>query len=49
MVILQVGRNPVGTVAELNRQLGTYRKGDVVMLLVRSGSSNAFVTVKLGD
>ena len=49
MGVLQVGRNPVGTVAELNRQLGTYRKGDVVMLLVRSGSSNAFVTVKLGD
>ena len=32
-----------------NTILNVLEKGDVVMLLVRSGSSNAFVTVKLGD
>ena len=49
MVILQVGRNKVGSVAELNRQLGGYKKDDVVMLLVRAGGSNAFVAVKAGQ
>ena len=49
MVILQVGRNKVGSVAELNRQLAGYKKDDVVMLLVRAGGSNAFVAVKAGQ
>ncbi|MGV8960702.1 MAG: DegQ family serine endoprotease [Stenotrophomonas sp.] len=49
MVVLQVGRTPVGSVAALNRQLAAYRKGDVVMLLVRSGGNSAFVAVKAGD
>ncbi len=48
MVILQVGRTPVGSVAALNRQLGAYSKGEVVMLLVRSGGNSAFVAVKAG-
>ncbi|MCL7713234.1 DegQ family serine endoprotease [Stenotrophomonas mori] len=46
MVILQVGRAPVGTVAALNRELAGYKKGDVVMLLVRAGGNSAFVAVK---
>jgi serine protease Do len=49
VVILQVGRTPVGSVAALNRQLAAYKKGDVVMLLARSGGANAFVAVKAGD
>ena len=49
MVILQVGRTPVSSVAALNRALGGYKKGDVVMLLVRSGTSSAFVAVKAGE
>lgn len=49
MVILQVGRTPVGSVEALNRALAGYRKGDVVMLLVRSGGNSAFVAVKTGD
>ncbi len=48
MVVLQVGRAPVGSVAALNRELANYKKGDVVMLLVRSGGSNAFVAVRAG-
>lgn len=48
MVILQVGRTSVGNVASLNRALGGYSKGDVVMLLVRSGGNSAFVAVKAG-
>ncbi len=48
MVILQVGRTPVGNVAALNKQLAGYAKGDVVMLLVRSGGNSAFVAVKAG-
>ncbi|WP_305806275.1 DegQ family serine endoprotease [Stenotrophomonas sp. YIM B06876] len=49
MVVLQVGRTPVGSVSALNRQLAAYGKGDVVMLLVRSGGNSAFVAVKAGD
>ena len=49
MVILQVGRTPVGSVAALNKALGGYKKGDVVMLLVRAGGSRAFVAVKTGQ
>jgi len=48
MVVVQVGRTPVGSVAALNRELGNYRKGDVVMLLVRSGGSSAFIAVRAG-
>jgi len=49
MVVLQVGRTPVGSVAALNRELANYRKGDVVMLLVRAGGNSAFVAVRAGD
>lgn len=48
MVILQVGRAPVGSVAALNKQLSGYSKGDVVMLLVRANGNSAFVAVKTG-
>ena len=50
MVILQVGRSPVGSVDALNRALSSYKKGDVVMLLVRASNGNsAFVAVKAGQ
>ena len=49
MVILQVGRNKVGSVAELNRQLAGFGKDDVVMLLVRAGGATSFVAVKAGQ
>ena len=49
MVILQVGRTAVGSVEALNRALAGYKKGDVVMLLVRSGGNSAFVAVKTGS
>jgi len=50
MVILQVGRTPVGSVESLNRALSSYKKDDVVMLLVRTGNGNsAFVAVKAGQ
>ncbi len=48
MVVLQVGRAPVGSVAALNRELAGYRKGDVVMLLVRAGGNSAFFAVRAG-
>ncbi|MDR1074868.1 MAG: Do family serine endopeptidase [Xanthomonadaceae bacterium] len=48
-VILQVGRTPVGSVAELNQQLRGASKGDVVMLLVRYRGNNGFVAIKTGD
>ncbi len=48
MVVLQVGRTPVGSMEALNRALSGYKKGDVVMLLVRSGANSAFVAVKTG-
>lgn len=49
MVVLQVGRTAVGSVAALNRELAGYKKGDVVMLLVRSGGNSAFVAVRAGE
>jgi serine protease Do len=49
MVILQVGRTQVGSVAALNKALAGYKKGDVVMLLVRAGGNSAFVAVKTGQ
>ena len=49
MVILQAGRTAVGSVDALNRALAGYNKGDVVMLLVRSGGNSAFVAVKTGS
>ncbi|HCV95987.1 MAG TPA: peptidase S1, partial [Stenotrophomonas sp.] len=49
MVIMQVGRTPVGSVAALDRALAPYKKGDVIMLLVRTSAGNsAFVAVKAG-
>jgi len=48
-VIMQVGRVPVGSAEALNRALSSYRKGDVVMLLVRSGGTSAFVAVKTSE
>lgn len=49
MVVLQVRNAKVGSVAALNRELASYKKGDVVMLLVRAGANSAFVPVKAGD
>lgn len=49
MVVLRVGNTPVGSVDALNRALSGYKKGDVVLLLVRASSGNsAFVAVKAG-
>jgi len=49
MVVLQVGRTPVGSVAALDKALATYKKGDVVMLLVRATGNSAFVAIKAGQ
>ena len=50
MVVLRVGNTPVGSVDALNRALSGYKKGDVVLLLVRASSGNsAFVAVKAGQ
>ncbi|PPU93521.1 DegQ family serine endoprotease [Xanthomonas albilineans] len=48
MVILQVGRVPVGSVAALNQQLSGYKKGDVVMLLISYRNTTSFVAVRAG-
>jgi serine protease Do len=48
LAILRVGRTPVGSVAELNRALASYKKGDVVMLLVSSGKATSYVAIKAG-
>ncbi|MNN64388.1 hypothetical protein D3C81_1798270 [compost metagenome] len=49
VVVVQVGRTPVGSVAALNRELAGVKKGDVVMLLVRSGANSAFVALRAGE
>ena len=49
LVILQVGRKPVGSAAELNQALRGVKAGDVVMLLVRNPrGGTAFATVTAG-
>lgn len=50
LVILQVGREKVGSVAEFKRQLSGVKPGQVVMLLVRSPrGGTAFAAVTAGD
>ena len=50
IVILQVGRKPVGSVAEFNQELRGVKPGQVVMLLVRSPrGGSAFVPVTAGQ
>ncbi|KAF1695855.1 DegQ family serine endoprotease [Pseudoxanthomonas daejeonensis] len=50
MAIVQVGRTPVGSVAELERQLRGTRPGDVVMLLVRTpAGQTSFIALAVGD
>ncbi|NIK50737.1 DegQ family serine endoprotease [Xanthomonas arboricola] len=48
LVIARVGRTKVGSVADLNRALSSYKKGDVVMLLVTDGKATSYVALKAG-
>ncbi|KAB7762393.1 DegQ family serine endoprotease [Xanthomonas maliensis] len=48
LVIARVGRTKVGSVAELNRALASYKKGDVIMLLVTDGKATSYVALKAG-
>nr|WP_157062476.1 DegQ family serine endoprotease [Pseudoxanthomonas dokdonensis] len=45
MVVLQVGREAVGSVAAFNAQVADVEDGDTVMLLVRQGSITRFLAV----
>ena len=50
IVILQVGRRPVGSVAAFNQELRGIKAGDVIMLLVRSPrGGTAFVAITAGQ
>lgn len=46
-VILQVGRQAVGTAAEFNAALKAYKSGDRVRLLVRNKQSTALVSLEM--
>jgi len=48
LIIARVGRTKVGSVAELNRALSSYKKGDVVMVLVTDGKATSYVALKAG-
>ena len=49
-VVLRVGRTPVASVADLDRELRGVKAGETVMLLVRSqGGGSRFVAVTVGD
>jgi serine protease Do len=43
-VVLQVGREPVGTVAEFDAAAKALRPGDTARLLVRNARSTGFVS-----
>jgi serine protease Do len=48
MVILRVGRTPVGSVAALERELRAFKPGEAAMLLVRApGGASSFVALTL--
>ena len=50
MAILRVGRTPVGSVADVERQLRGVADGDAVMLLVRSPSgATSFIALTAGS
>ncbi len=44
-VVLAVGRESVGSAAELNRKLSAAKPGDTVMLLVQRGGASQFIAV----
>ncbi|QOY62134.1 DegQ family serine endoprotease [Lysobacter sp. H21R4] len=44
-VVVAVGRDSVGSPAELDRRLSTAKPGDTVMLLVQRGGSSQFIAV----
>ena len=47
-VVLSVGREPVGTVSELDARLSGVAADSTVMLLVRRGGSTQFIAVTPG-
>jgi serine protease Do len=47
-IVLRVGNEPVASVQALDRALAGARPGQTVMLLIRRGSSTAFLAVPLG-
>jgi len=51
LIILQVGRTPVGSAAEFARATAGAKKGDVVMLLARDpspGGGSQFLAITVG-
>jgi serine protease Do len=50
-VVLRVGREPVGSVADFNEAVAEVEAGDTVMLLIRRGEATSFVAlaVREGD
>ncbi|WP_206861069.1 DegQ family serine endoprotease [Lysobacter changpingensis] len=48
-VVLQVGRSAVGSAAALDKELGSVKSGDTVMLLVRRQGSTQFIAVTAQD
>jgi len=44
-IILAVGRNSVGTIAALDRELAALKPGDSAMLLVQRGGSSRYIAV----
>ncbi|PPT90560.1 peptidase S1 [Xanthomonas theicola] len=49
MIVLQVGRNPVSSPAQFHKLTSTAKKGDVVMLLVRTpkGQASQFIAISV--
>jgi serine protease Do len=48
-VVLQVGRASVGSPGALDRELGSVKSGQTVMLLVRRQGATQFIAVTAGD
>ena len=48
-IVLAVGRRSVGSAAELERALADARRGETVMLLVRTQNVTRYVAVRVGE
>jgi len=46
-VILQIGRQPVGSVADFNAAMNAFKSGDRVRLLVRNSQSTGLITLEM--
>jgi serine protease Do len=46
-IILEVDQAPVENLGQFNRKMGTYKKGDTILFLIKRGEATLYLTVKV--